>query len=157
MIWVGKGYAALSGLVGYPSLFPQGVALGCIDCAPLGLMFACPLDVSEKQSFRILAWCIRKERRRERCPQEAALLPRGGIHVLFCERFWESREASENNYAFLASYSLKIKVGSKNSFSANLCVLCASAVKKEEIATAEAQSTQRFAEKEFFDPAFIFS
>ena len=41
-------------------------------------------------------------------------------------------------------------------FSANLCVLCASAVKKEEIATAEAQSTQRFAEKEFFDPAFIF-
>nr|VFJ46763.1 MAG: hypothetical protein BECKDK2373B_GA0170837_101420 [Candidatus Kentron sp. DK] len=67
--------------------------------------------------------------------------------LVFCERFWESREASENNYAFLASYSLKIKVGSKNSFSAKLCVLCASAVKKEKIATAEAQSTQSFAEK----------
>nr|VFJ59598.1 MAG: hypothetical protein BECKDK2373B_GA0170837_10849 [Candidatus Kentron sp. DK] len=32
-------------------------------------------------------------------------------------------------------------------FSAKLCVLCASAVKKEKIATAEAQSTQSFAEK----------
>nr|VFJ57723.1 MAG: hypothetical protein BECKDK2373C_GA0170839_10614 [Candidatus Kentron sp. DK] len=32
-------------------------------------------------------------------------------------------------------------------FSAHLCELCASAVKKEEIATAEAQSSQRCAEK----------
>ena len=48
---------------------------------------------------------------------------------------------------FLASYPLKRKAGSKNSFSADLCVLWASAVKKEKIATAEAQSTQRSAEK----------
>ena len=67
--------------------------------------------------------------------------------LVFCERFWESREASENNYAFLASYSLKIKARSKNSFSANLCVLCASAVAIFSFLTAEAQSTQRFAEK----------
>ena len=59
----------------------------------------------------------------------------------------KSREASENNYASLASYSLKIKAGSKNSFSANLCVLCASAVAISFFLTAEAQSTQRFAEK----------
>ena len=43
--------------------------------------------------------------------------------LVFCERFWESREASENNYAFLASYPLKIKAGSKNFFSADLCEL----------------------------------
>nr|VFJ49794.1 MAG: hypothetical protein BECKDK2373B_GA0170837_102613 [Candidatus Kentron sp. DK] len=48
---------------------------------------------------------------------------------------------------FLASYPLKIKAGSKNSFSANLCVLCASAVAISSFLTAEAQSTQRFAEK----------
>nr|VFJ51463.1 MAG: hypothetical protein BECKDK2373C_GA0170839_10323 [Candidatus Kentron sp. DK] len=53
-------------------------------------------------------------------------------------RFWESREAPENNYAFLASYSLKIKAGSKKSFSANLCVLCASAVVIFPFLTAEA-------------------
>ena len=82
-------------------------------------------------------------------------VPKQSLGTRKRENFWESREVSENNYAFLASYSLKIKAGSKNSFSANLCVLCASAplrlcasaVQKKEIATAEAQSTQRFAEK----------
>nr|VFJ62135.1 MAG: hypothetical protein BECKDK2373B_GA0170837_110713 [Candidatus Kentron sp. DK] len=83
MISVGKDYAALSGLVGYPSLFPQGVALGCIDCAPLGLMFACPLDVSEKQSFRILAWCIRKDRRWERRSPGRLFCPKGIMFILF--------------------------------------------------------------------------
>ena len=41
-------------------------------------------------------------------------------------------------YAFLASYSLKIKAGLKKFFSANLCVLCASAVAIFSFLTAEA-------------------
>nr|VFJ46198.1 MAG: hypothetical protein BECKDK2373C_GA0170839_101428 [Candidatus Kentron sp. DK] len=108
MISVGKDYAALSGLVGYPSLFPQGVALGCIDYAPLGLMFACPLvHASEKQDFRILAWRIKKDHRWERrspgrlfCPKgimfrRNCLVPRS---ILFCE-FQSSPGASRQGVA----------------------------------------------------------
>ena len=82
MIWVGKGYAALSGLVGYPSLFPQGVALGCIDCAPLGLMFACPCSFLTYRKNKVSGFrsgASKKGRRWERRSPRRLFCPAGAF------------------------------------------------------------------------------